>query len=81
MQPLPQPVQGTWVSRCRVALLTVGGLLGIGLGVAGFWALLTAQAQGSAVRIGAGLAAGLVVVGGITAVVIRALAPRLAAGR
>ena len=81
MQPLPQRAPGTWVSRRRVALLTVGGLLGIGLGVAGFWPLLTAQAQGSTLRIGAGLAAVIVVVGGITAAVIRALAPRLAAGR
>jgi hypothetical protein len=81
MQRLPEPAPGGWVSHWRVALLTIGGLLGIGLGVAGFWTLLTAQAQGSALRLGAGLAAGVVVVGGITALVVRALAPRLAAGR
>jgi hypothetical protein len=81
MELRPRPAPGRGVSRRSVALLTLVGLFGIALGVIGFGGLLAAEAQGSPVRLGAGLAASVVVVGGITAVVIRALAPRLATGR
>ena len=79
MEPRRQPPLGRMANRRSVAMLTLVGLLGVALGVAGYSGLLAAQAHGSPLRLGAGVAAGLVMVGGITTAVIRVLALRLAA--
>jgi hypothetical protein len=81
MEPGRQPPLGRMANRPSVVMLTVVGLMGVVLGAVGYSGLLTTQAHGSPLRLGAGVAAGLVVVGGITAAVVRTLALRLTASR
>ena len=74
----PQPARVPRFTWGRVALLVMAGLAGAALGVVRLGSALSAEAQGSGLRLAGGLAAVLVVVGGLTAAVVRLLGPRMA---